>query len=236
MADRMQYGEHPDQWIDLYLPPGRVRAVVAIVHGGYWRGAYTAELGVASAQDLVTRGFAAVNVEYRRAEDAGWPGTFEDVVAGVRAIADTVVAGFPVVLLGHSAGGHLAVWAAAHTPVAGVVSQAGILDLAETERRGLSDNAAHLLMGGTAQERPDEYRAADPMSLEPSVPVVALHSREDDVVPFEFARNWVDRVGGQARFVEVTGSHMDIITPGTAAYQASVDAVVAVLSAHSTQH
>ncbi|MCC2660799.1 MAG: alpha/beta hydrolase, partial [Arthrobacter sp.] len=126
---KYQYGDHPSQWGELFLPEtppasssrnGRrppARGVVVVIHGGYWRSQYGAELGEPLAKDLAAHGMPAWNLEYRRAGNGGgWPHTFEDVLAGIdrlRGVADEHGLDLTrVVALGHSAGGHLAVWAA----------------------------------------------------------------------------------------------------------------------------
>ncbi|WP_214407225.1 alpha/beta hydrolase, partial [Pseudonocardia lacus] len=120
---RLDYGGHPSQFGELTLPAGDgpVRGVVVIVHGGFWRQAYGLELGRPLAEDLVGAGLAVWNIEYRRVGgDGGWTATFDDVAAAVDLLAGPAqdAAGGRltldrVVAVGHSAGGHLAGWAAA---------------------------------------------------------------------------------------------------------------------------
>ncbi|NUP73429.1 MAG: alpha/beta fold hydrolase, partial [Sinomonas sp.] len=194
--ERIPYGPHPDQWGELFLPesagPGAPRSrpgTVVVIHGGYWRDQWTAELGLATALDLAEHGYAVWNLEYRRAGSSGggagrtgaggWPATFRDIAMGIDHLANVArpagVDPSRVVALGHSAGGHLAVWAAgraAHAartggerpavPLAGVVSQAGILDLSAAHRLRLSNDAVANLMGGAEAEHPAEYALADP--------------------------------------------------------------------------
>ncbi|GAB4099943.1 alpha/beta hydrolase [Sinomonas halotolerans] len=246
-VQRISYGEHPDQWGELHLPvPGQpVRGTVVVIHGGYWRNQWTADLGRPAAEDLAAHGFAAWNLEYRRAPgpdgrgDGGWPATFEDIAAGIDHVAQLAGHGVDparVALLGHSAGGHLAVWAAgrqglpADAPGAGpavvpvgVVSQAGVLDLAAAHRLRLSDDAAANLMHGTADERPHEYALADPLRALPTgVPVLAVHSPADEAVPMALSRDYVEAAraaGDPAELHAVDGDHFAIITPGMDAYE-----------------
>lgn len=191
MPERIQYGPGKDQWGDLYLPEGTARGVVVAIHGGFWRERHTAEDTVDESEDLAARGFAVLNLEYRRvsdsegAGDGGWPATGEDIVAGTRALQDTAVSGLPIVLLGHSAGGQLAAWAAGHAEVAGVVSQAGPLALTESARLGIGDGATVNFLGATPEENPAVYEQADPLENIPlSVPLIALHPGQDRAVLF----------------------------------------------------
>ena len=247
--ERIPYGPHPDQWGELFLPSGAgsdapARTVV-VIHGGYWRDQWTAELGLPAALDLADRGYGVWNLEYRRAGsggrtgDGGWPATFRDVAMGIDHLANLADKGVnisQVAALGHSAGGHLAVWAAGRAAEAartggenpavalvGVVSQAGVLDLSAAHRLRLSNDAAANLMGGPESERPDEYALADPMRRLPTgVPVLAVHSRTDSDVPFELSEAYVAaarQAGDPAELHETSGDHFAPITPGEEAYE-----------------
>jgi predicted alpha/beta hydrolase len=249
---RYNYGDDPSQWGELFLPEapdgGRHRGVVVVIHGGYWRSTYGAELGEPLAEDLAAHGLAAWNLEYRRAGNGGgWPHTFTDVLAGIDKLQDLAASHAlelsTVVALGHSAGGHLAVWAAgrdrlgqlgfgaehrevgapAHgVRLTGVVSQSGVLNLAEAERLNLSNGAVANLLGGPSSDFPGRHCYADPMAALPlDVPVYAVHALEDDDVPLAMSGTYVDasRSGPlPARLVTVPGDHFALIDPGAPAY------------------
>ena len=247
---KYQYGQDPSQWGELFLPelPAGVthRGVVVVIHGGYWRSTYGAELGEPLAMDLAEHGMAAWNLEYRRAGNGGgWPATFQDILAGIdrlAALAGTHALDLgKVVALGHSAGGHLAVWAAGRdrldrlgaearqvqnmndgVRLTGVVSQSGVLNLAEAERLGLSNGAVGNLLGGPSSDFPGRHRLADPMAALPlDVPVYAVHATEDDDVPRCMSTTYVDasRSGSlPARLIEVPGDHSALIDPTADAY------------------
>lgn len=246
---RHPYGAHPAQFGELSLPDGPRRpGTVVIVHGGFWKAAWDLALGRPLAADLVTRGYAVWNLEYRRVGDGGgWPATFEDVAAGIDLLADLDVDVSHVVAVGHSAGGHLAAWAAgreklpADAPgaaprvaVTGVVSQAGVLDLVACAEQLLDDAAAAGLMGGMPSEHPDRYRLADPMVAVPiAAPVLCVHSRVDDRVPFEYSVDYVAtaaRAGGTATLHETAGDHFALIDPGSPDWTAVVDALPRLMS------
>ena len=112
-----------------------------MLHGGFWRDRYDRTLMDGVCRDLAARGLAAWNVEYRRLGEpgGGWPGTFEDVAAAIDHVpALGLGEGLPLLAVGHSAGGHLALWAAARRRLAGAVAQAGVVDLWAAERLRLS--------------------------------------------------------------------------------------------------
>lgn len=247
MPERFDYGDHPDQFGELTLPAGRpLRGTVVIIHGGYWRSGYTLDLGRPAAADLAARGWAAVNLEYRRAGNGGgWPETFQDIAAGIEKLADlpalleaSGAIPAPVIALGHSAGGHLAVWAAGtrstgdhsaggssadiRVPLAAVVSQSGLLDLRRAQDLGLSSGAVSSFLGAAPEEDPERYRLADPKLQVPAgAPVFVLHGDRDTTVPLELSESYAAAAvaaGGSAELRLVPGDHYAMITPGTPAW------------------
>lgn len=237
MAERLTYGRHPSQWADLYRPDGAARGVVVVVHGGFWRARYDASLGRPLAEDLAARGWSALNVEYRRVGNGGgYPETFDDAAAAIDLLAGAGLDSGPVVALGHSAGGHLATWAAARgrfdrwrggVGLTHVISQAGVVDLAGAYRADLGDGAVAALMGGGPDRAP--YHRTDPsLQLPLEVPVWCVHAPDDPIVPFSQSRDYVAaarRAGGRAELVEVEGGHFKVIEVETSAW-ASVVAVL----------
>lgn len=233
-VERLAYGDDPSQWADLHRPDGTASGVVVVIHGGFWRSQYDASLGTPLAEDLVRRGWTALNVEYRRVGNGGgFPATFDDVAAAIDLLADADVDTSRVVTVGHSAGGHLAAWAAARTRFEGwsggvevthVVSQAGVLDLTTAQESGLGGGAVDALMGAGPDDA--SYDLADPMRHVPlDVPVWAVHARDDDTVPFEQATAYVaaaTEAGAEATLVEVTGGHFGVIDPASSAWASTV--------------
>lgn len=240
VTQTVAYGPHPDQWIRVHGSAGASRGTVVVLHGGFWKAQYTADLAEPLSADLAARGWTAVTVEYRRVgAGGGFPETFDDVHAALGAVPDP--AGTPLVTLGHSAGGHLAAWAAARgrferwqggPAVTHVLSQAGVLDLAAAWRDHLGSGAVRGLLGGGPDEVPDAYDLADPSRHLPlDAPLVALHARDDDEVPYDQAVAYVDaarEAGGTADLVEVAGGHYDLIDVDTPAWAAVVTALDAV--------
>lgn len=226
---RTSYGDDPSQWVDRYdVPEGTPeRAVgVAVVHGGFWRAAYDASLGAPLAEDLARRGWPAWNVEYRRVGDGGgWPFTLDDVRAALQAVTTQ-----RLVVLGHSAGGQLAVWAASEptllTRVVGAVSQAGVLDLVGAANDGVGGTAVSDLLGGGPGQVPDRYVAASPLAHVPvGVPVRCVHAKGDLNVPYGQSVTYVDAAtaaGGDATLTTVDGDHFTLIDTGSAAWTSIV--------------
>ena len=228
-----RYGPDPAQHGELWLPADPVPGTIVVIHGGFWRARYDLSLGRPLASDLARRGYAVWNLEYRRpGGGGGWPATFEDVAAGIDLVADLPVDTSSVVAIGHSAGGQLAAWAAGrgrlphHAPgtgprvvVTAVVSQAGVLALADSAREGVGGTAAVDLMGGGPEQFPERYRLADPIAAVPvEAAVLCVHSRADDEVPFAYSERYVAAAvasGGRASLRRARGDHFTLIDPAT---------------------
>lgn len=260
---KYHYGDDPSQWAELFLPGGtETRGVAVVIHGGYWRSQYGAELGEPLAKDLASHGMAAWNLEYRRAGNGGgWPQTFADVLNGIDKLRDAAgehgLGLDRVVALGHSAGGHLAVWAAgrsrlgalglpdadrqlqrnddgAAVHLTGVVSQSGLLNLAEADRLDLSNGAVSNFLGGSSERYPKRHKYADPMTAVPlNVPVVALHTTEDDTVPISQSETYAAAAraaGAAVQLVKVPGDHFALIDTKAPAYRKSRELVQQLLA------
>ena len=236
-----RYGPGPDRFLELTLPDGGGRLpVVVVVHGGFWRPAYGVELARPLAADLAAAGYAAVAVEYRRVgQGGGWPGTLEDVAAALDALADLPEAArldlSDVTAVGHSAGGHLAAWlagrhrlpdgapgAAPRVRVTAAVLQAGVLDLAAADARGLGNGAVRAFLGGAPDEVPERTAGADPVALLPTgAAVLCVHGAGDDVVPVEQSERYAAAAAAAGDRVElrvVPGDHMTLIDPASSAW------------------
>ena len=220
MASLHRYGDHPSQVCELH---GDSPSVAVLIHGGFWRARYGRELEARIARDLLARGWAVWNVEYRRLGDGGgWPATFEDVAAAIEALPLDAAR---VVAIGHSAGGQLAVWAAAQGLVGAAVSQAGALDLDELQRLGTSDRVVQQLLGGTPDEVPDRYAAASPRRRLPiGVPLLLVHGVLDDDVPVEISREFAAAAraaGDDCELVVLEDEgHYEHLEPGSRSWEA----------------
>jgi acetyl esterase/lipase len=219
---RHRYGPQRPQRADLHLPAGDgPHPVTVVIHGGYWRAGFGKIACRAIAADLARRGMSAWNIEYRsvgRWQGGGWPATFEDVAAAIDHLAvldEAAIDLDAVAAVGHSAGGQLALWAAARpsarVPIRRVVAQAGVCDLAS------AGDAAHDLMGGTPAEVPERYAAADPMRLLPlGVPTLLVHGAGDETVPVERSRRY-------AAAARAAGDPVELVEPSAGQHTAHID-------------
>jgi acetyl esterase/lipase len=244
---RVTYGPDANQFAELRVPSGvGPHPVVVLVHGGCFK-TYGSFADLAAVGDaLKRRGIATLNVEYRRVDQAGggWPNTYLDVghaVDHVRSLAKGHRLDLSrVVIVGHSAGGHLAMWAAARSrvprasalfmanplAVRGVVDLAGPLDLTTNIEgyEGLCrDRVVTNLMGGTPAEMPERYAQASPMTLLPlGVPQVVVLGEHEEYVPLHFAQAYVqaaERAGDRVRMILIPGAgHFEIASPRAAVW------------------
>ena len=238
----ISYGLGHSQVADIWRPTDREgdRPVVALIHGGFWKQLYTKRLMHRMAAAVVAHGWVAYNIEYRRVGHlghGGWPETFEDIAGALNALND--VEGIDrqrVVTCGHSAGGHLALWAATSRfttsaapsdpslRVCAAISLAGVVDLVAASQLGLGGGAVDALLGGSPVEFPERYALGSPAAQLPlGVPQFLLHGTADTTVPASLSANYVEAAvaaGDEATFIPLPGaSHMDMISPSGAAFQ-----------------
>ena len=206
------------QAADLYLPSGPgPHPVVIVLHGGSWTARYGKLVTAALSGDLASRGVAAWNVEYRRVgrgQGGGWRATFDDVAAAIDylpRVADGRLDLSDVRMVGHSAGGQLAVWAASRGGVTRVAALAAPLDL------GVGGGVVEAFMGGSPDELPQRYAQADPMQLlHLGIPTLLMHGEEDATVPVVRSRRY-------AEAARAAGDHVELVEPVPGHHRVHID-------------
>jgi acetyl esterase/lipase len=263
---RLPYGPLPLQFGDLWLPAATGDKkhrfpLIVFVHGGWWKSEY--DLGYAGflCAAMKAQGIAVWSLEYRRVGDegGGWPGTMQDVAAGMDHVAELAKA-YPidttkVIAAGHSAGGHLAFWLAGrhHVPhnsplaepqpkvaLRGVVGLAGAVDLRLVLELGgffsfaSGGPATRALMGGDPKEFPERYAAANPGELLPlGLRQILVQGTNDDQIPPQLPGRWAENAKRQGDVVEVKmvqgADHFDIVDPESRAWPTTRDAMLSLL-------
>lgn len=258
-VSRLYYGQGEFQFGDLRLPDNTDGPfpVVILIHGGFWKARYALDLMHSLAEDLAQRGVATWNIEYRRVkyEDkpgnpgGGWPGTFLDVANAadyLRTIADQYKLDLKkVVAIGHSAGGHLALWLVARhklpkdsplstttepLQLAGTISLAGANDLKLMWEVRKEDSPVANFLDGTPAEQPERYRLGSPREWLPlGVPQILVHGDQDINVPIELSRSYyvaAQAAGDNIKFIELPGvEHFALINPQSQAWAKTVEAL-----------
>ena len=239
---RLAYGTDPHQVGDLRLPKNKGPFPVAMnIHGGYWRAKYDLAHAGHLCAALTAKGIATWNLEYRRVgnDGGGWPGTFEDIVSGCRFLPQIAkryqLDMNRMLVMGHSAGGQLALCLAGHQmSVKNVIALAGVLDLQRAWELHLSHDAVVEFLGGKPNEVPDHYREADPMRLEiPKATQWLIHGVDDDVVPPDFSRKYFEqkkKTGENVHLVEIKNAgHFELIDPRSPACRQVEETVMRLL-------
>jgi acetyl esterase/lipase len=227
-----RYGDHPSQLGELFLPDRAEEAPVAVVlHGGFWREAYDRTLMDDLCEDLASMGWAAWNLEYRRLSGGGgWPRTFDDVAAGIDHLGSLVENPSVVVTIGHSAGGHLALWAAARPEprvrVTHAVAQAGVVDLVAAAHLKLSRGVAEELLGGSPSQMPERYELASPAARLPlGIPQLLVHGGRDEIVPAAMSRVYASSAAAAGDRIELIVheelGHFEHLDPRSAAWESA---------------
>lgn len=220
----VSYGAHEDQVAEVW-PAAPDAPLVVVLHGGFWQQQYGRVHCRPLASGIAQLGVTVVLLEYRRVGGAGgWPHTFDDVRVGLRRLVQHHPQASRRMVVGHSAGGHLALWVAATEPtpvVDAVVALAPVADLTEMAATfGSGENPVTDLLGGTPDERPDRYDLADPVRLPtPRADVHLLHGRRDTLVPVEQSRSYL-RAHPTARLTELDCAHFELIDPRSTAFAA----------------
>jgi len=245
---RHTFGAAPSQFAELFLPQGEGPfPVVALIHGGCWTVHYG---GIAQMRNmagaLIAQGIAVWNIEYRRVDEDGgsYPGMYQDVAAAMDLLRD-VAAEHPldlqrIVLVGHSAGGHLAQWAASRhrlpsgsplyvadpLPVPQVISLGGLADLRNEENLILTscDRAIAQLTGQASAGRTDVFSDTSPAEMLPcGARTVLIHGELDVISPVRAGQDYARRAAAAGDEAEVLvlpgGSHYDEVAATSPAWQ-----------------
>jgi acetyl esterase/lipase len=214
---RIAYGSEPRQFGELRASvSGTPQPLVITLHGGFWRNQFNLAYMGHLCEALKKMGYATWNIEYRSIGDPGgaWPGTFDDVVAG-SAFLKNVAKPYNLDLtrtlaLGHSAGGQLALYLASKMKVLGVIGIGAVADLKRAQELQLGNRVVDLLHAPPA---------ADPaQSLPLHTPQRLMCGKDDDIVPIEISRRYVDAArakGDDAQLIELPGGHFEAVDPRT---------------------
>lgn len=253
---RMRYGNDPNHFAEIRFPNGKGPfPLLFVVHGGFWQSVYNlSHIGHLCAA-LTSKGIITCNIEYRRIGNpgGGWPGTFQDISLATHKIVQTTSSDprfdhARTAILGHSAGGHLALWLAGchriskgspihideKQAVTKAISLAGVSDLRLAWKQKLGHGIVTRLMRGTPNEYPEKYDAGSPIELLPTGAIQALvHGSNDDIVPISQSEAYVEkaeRLGDWPTFVKLNGTgHFELIDPESDAWPAVVKTVLSLL-------
>ena len=246
-TQRIAYGTDPAQIADLWLPDGVAHpSVVVMIHGGCWQ-AHIANLSIMdfAASDLAARGLAVWNIEYRGIDQpgGGYPGTYHDVEAAIARLGPEAAArGLDltrVVIVGHSAGGHLALWAAKGpapqgAPYTAVVDLAGIANLETDTDTACGAGPTRAMTGEATSQRPDVFRDTSPAHRLPlGVPTFVIHGADDVTVAPPIGAAYAARARAAGDAVEVLtppGGHVEEIAPGSEAWEATIAPLIVKLA------
>lgn len=198
----IRYGPHPDNVADLRRGE---KGLAVLIHGGVWRHQYRRDTIESLAVDLTRRGFHTLNIEYRTfGTGGGWPGSGHDVLTALDFVPQLDLGDGPVVVVGHSAGGYLGMWAAARSrlEVALGIGLAPVVDLddAVASRSELSLEAGLLLEAGA------------PSPIGPGeLATIVVHGEDDDIVPVRHSKGLASSHGLELHLID--GGHFELLDP-----------------------
>ncbi len=250
--DAYAYGDHPQQFGELYLPPTRAQhPVIVLIHGGCYQAAYNLKPISSLAKALADQGFAVWNIEYRRQDTGGgYPRMFLDVAQATDYLRQ-ISALHPlnlaqVISVGHSAGGHLALWLAArhklpassrlHTaaalPIHGVVALAAVASPTLALEQGLCSEALPVVMGGTPAAVPAHYQHGSPQALLPLGRPQTHIVGSEDATMLNNVRAYMaaaQALGDEAELIILPEvGHFEIVSTASPAWQTVQSAIIAL--------
>jgi len=237
---RLRYGDGELQFGDVRLPKGSGPFAAAMfIHGGFWRARYDLKHTSFLCAALTKAGMVTWNLEYRRVGNpgGGWPGSFEDVTAGYQFLRQ-LAGKYPIdtkriLVLGHSAGGQLALALAAHhNSMRGAVSLAGIVDLRRAWDLHLSNDAVVEFLGGDPDRVSDHYHESSPAQLDIRCKQLLIHGTEDDIVPVQMSRDYAKQKLEKRETVSLLevpkAGHFEIVDPQSAVWPKVEKSVLAL--------
>ncbi len=252
------YGEHPSQFGQLFIPDNAPAPypLIILVHGGCWHANFGLELIQKFAKSFLPEGIAVWSIEYRRlGEYGGWPNTYLDV-ANASDYVNVLAESYPidldnVISVGHSSGGHLALWIAARSKIAtefpnseiaiqdplelkAAVGLAAIPDLGRAKEQKVCIDAASNMIGGYPINYPERYQVASAEQLLPlGIPQVIIHGDLDRIVPINYVRPYVRKakdLGDTIRFIQLQNTrHFDMTITGSPQWDKTIDAIKELL-------
>jgi acetyl esterase/lipase len=249
-----KYGDNEYQEGDLYIPGKKPIAVICLFHGGFWRMPYDREQLTPISIDFAEKGFVVWNIEYRRigADGGGWHGTLDDAIASINHLVllkekYDLLDLSKIIIVGHSAGGHLAVWCAkqVESAIAGSVSSikpyavvglAPIIDIEKAFIAGTGNNAVSALLNSSPSEHTERYTLYSPIRMLPiGVRQLIIHGNRDEYLPVEWSRDYVTSsrdAGDSIDYIEIVdGEHMDYLDPNSVATSKLQDWIIKAVNA-----
>lgn len=205
---------------------GNAKPLIVFIHGGCWLSEYDIVHSYPLTSALAQAGYSVFSLEYRRTGDVGggWPGSYQDILKGIEAaykVAKEEAQTEELVLVGHSAGGHLAVLAGQNVPVTGVVGLAAITDVEKYAKGSNScETATPAFMGGTPEQVAEAYAQASPAKHDVTVKTLLLHGDKDAIVALEHAT-----LSGAVSVIEEGAGHFDWVHPGSPAFSQLLNAL-----------
>jgi acetyl esterase/lipase len=235
MTKTYKYGSHPSQIGDLYVPSGDCLGTVCLFHGGFWKMPYDRFQLNDIASVLVSKGYAVWNIEYRRTGtvESAWRDPFDDAIAAIRFLVHLKSENQNlnmdhIIVAGHSAGGHLALWLSSQqTGVAchRFIGMAPILDLKTAYKENAGGDSVFQLMHGTPLDYPERYHLSSPIErIERAENQIILHGILDEAVPIAWSRDYIKTAVAKGKafdLIEIADcDHMAFVDPKSKAFQA----------------